>query len=392
MAGEAGTGQETTVQPTVSKPDILIRYEPALSSTSDHPTGPTPPAPALRQGPQASVGPAGENAPPPEKVAEPSTETKPDTPAPKPEEVAADAAEAAAETAAKSAGKKPFSERISDIAKARDEAVARATAAEAKAAEAARVADERLAKLTEQVEALVKQNTKPDPLDIKPARPDRAAFDSPQAYDAAMDAFIEQTTAWSARQGQKAAEQSLAEQKKADAEAAAAEASTSAAEKSAAAVVERFQAAQAKAIEKHADFVQTVSNKDLPITTPMAHAILQAAEDGTEVMYYLGKHPEEAARIAALTPEPTAVQEAHIAISRAAIEIGKLAATLAAAPKAEVSKTPAPIAPVGARGASGHKTLSEMSMDEYATTVPEYVASRDARAAVGGRKSAVTLQ
>lgn len=86
------------------------------------------------------------------------------------------------------------------------------------------------------------------------------------------------------------------------------------------------------------DFEDLVlSNRSLPITEGMA-AVIQDSEDGPAVAYHLGKHPEEASRIARLDPVS------------AARELGKIEARLAfereqvrkPAPKPPVSQAPPP--------------------------------------------------
>src|SRR5574337_6644 len=72
--------------------------------------------------------------------------------------------------------------------------------------------------------------------------------------------------------------------------------------------------------------------------------------DGHEIAYYLGTHPDEAARISSLTPY------------QAALAIGAISARLSE----PVPDTPKPVKPVGSR-ASVSKSLGELSMDEYAS-------------------------
>lgn len=109
---------------------------------------------------------------------------------------------------------------------------------------------------------------------------------------------------------------------------------------------------EAEAIEKYPDFKEVVGNESIAISGPMAYAIPRHAQ-AHDIAYYLGKNPEEAARIALLGP------------AESAMEIGAIAYQLRQT-KPEVSKAPSPVRPVGTSNASGRKSLDSMSMDEYA--------------------------
>jgi hypothetical protein len=77
----------------------------------------------------------------------------------------------------------------------------------------------------------------------------------------------------------------------------------------------------------------------LPISRTMAEAIVDS-DQGVKLTVHLVNHPEEASRIAALSP------------ARQAAELGKLEAKLSATPVKKPSNAPAPITPVGAKGSS----------------------------------------
>jgi hypothetical protein len=92
---------------------------------------------------------------------------------------------------------------------------------------------------------------------------------------------------------------------------------------------------------------------EVPITTPMAEAIKEEAL-GHEIAYYLGKNPQEAHKIAQLSP-----------ISQAR-EIGKLAVKMEQTkpkPKTQTA-APSPTQPVSGRGSTGKK-IEDMSVSEY---------------------------
>jgi len=112
-------------------------------------------------------------------------------------------------------------------------------------------------------------------------------------------------------------------------------------------VQQKTQAAVAKAAEKFADFEDVALSPDLAMTPVMAEALLDC-ENFPEVAYHLGQHPEEAKRIAKLSP------------AAQAREIGKLEVKLASAVKdateqqtaRRTTNAPAPVKPVGAKGAA----------------------------------------
>lgn len=154
-----------------------------------------------------------------------------------------------------------------------------------------------------------------------------------------------------------------------------------------------------KAAEKYPDFEAVTGADSLPITDTMGYMIV-TREDGPEIAYYLGKNPQEAARIAALTVPgqtfPAGHPRAGLPLSDAvaqAFELGRIAAKLASAaptgstepadegsPPPVVSAVPTPSASVvppvvlpappspisGASAAATRRDPSEMSMDEYA--------------------------
>lgn len=64
-------------------------------------------------------------------------------------------------------------------------------------------------------------------------------------------------------------------------------------------VSEQFKERSIAAQEAHEDFVEVVSNPDLQITPSMVY-VMADSEIGGEIAYYLGKHPEEAARISVM--------------------------------------------------------------------------------------------
>lgn len=108
-----------------------------------------------------------------------------------------------------------------------------------------------------------------------------------------------------------------------------------------------------KASERYPDFQTVVSNPNLPINDAMAEYIAESDEGG-EVAYFLGKNPMRAAQIAQLSPV------------KAARELARIESELASKPKAQPSKAPDPITPVGSRGAA-RSSSSPSDSDDIAT-------------------------
>jgi hypothetical protein len=116
-------------------------------------------------------------------------------------------------------------------------------------------------------------------------------------------------------------------------------------------VSEQFLERAEKASEKYPDFQQVAGNPNLPINEGMAEFIADS-DAGPDVAYYLGKHPSEAAKIAQLSP------------IRAARELTRIEAELSNKPPVKTSNAPAPISPIGNRGAV-QTSLANMDFAEY---------------------------
>ena len=109
----------------------------------------------------------------------------------------------------------------------------------------------------------------------------------------------------------------------------------------------------------YTDFDEVVTAKDVQITKDMVKALAETDDPG-EVAYYLGKHKDEASRIAGMKP---------LAQAR---EIGKLEAKLAnrKPPGKKTTQAPDPIDPV--RGSdSSSKSTNDMDFREYEQTMNE---------------------
>jgi hypothetical protein len=185
----------------------------------------------------------------------------------------------------------------------------------------------------------------PDP------RPVRTAYDDPEKYEADL-------VTWSAKA---AAKVTQAEIEKSVKEREAKEAKDKTEKETQASVKKRMDAwakSKAEAIEKYPDYEEVAEADTVSINQAMAYAILEENLDtgkGTEIAYYLGQHPDEAAKIAALTTQS--------AVDRA---IGKLADRLEREPVKPVSKAPEPPKPLGSRAGAIKKSADNESMEEYA--------------------------
>ena len=114
-----------------------------------------------------------------------------------------------------------------------------------------------------------------------------------------------------------------------------------------------WEARAVKASSKYEDFEEIVG--DLKPTTPWAEAIMRS-ENGEDVAYHLGKHPQEARKIFSLEPQDQF------------LEIGRLSARLAnVETKLKTpSKAPAPITPVQAEAKpSGNEIRENQPPEEY---------------------------
>lgn len=100
----------------------------------------------------------------------------------------------------------------------------------------------------------------------------------------------------------------------------------------------------------HKDFVEVVGK--IPLTEDSLGAAMEA-DNSADVLYFLGKNPTEAARIASMSPVGQAV------------EIGRISNTLATPKPKRQTSAPPPVKPL--RGATGkfEKSPEDMSYEEY---------------------------
>lgn len=115
---------------------------------------------------------------------------------------------------------------------------------------------------------------------------------------------------------------------------------------------EAFGYREAEARERYTDYDAVTRNPNVAITPDMAE-VIRDSDVGPEIAYHLGKNPQEAMRLAQLSP------------MRRAVEMGKLEARLTA-PKPVAKQPPAPLQPVTGIAAGGSRDPGSMSMSEYA--------------------------
>jgi len=109
-------------------------------------------------------------------------------------------------------------------------------------------------------------------------------------------------------------------------------------------VAESFLEKAEKAQERYPDYHAVVGNPSLAINEGMVEFIAES-DLGADVAYFLGKNPMKAAQIAQMSP------------IKAARELSRIEAEIASKPKANPSKAPEPISPVGTRGKSSVSAL-----------------------------------
>lgn len=102
---------------------------------------------------------------------------------------------------------------------------------------------------------------------------------------------------------------------------------------------------------RYADFDRVVNDPNLPIAQHVA-GMIQTADNGADLAYYLGTHRDEAARISQMPP------------MEAARALGRIEARLSLPKPKTTTETPDPIDPVRPK-ATAAKDPSKMSMAEY---------------------------
>src|SRR5690606_25080477 len=113
---------------------------------------------------------------------------------------------------------------------------------------------------------------------------------------------------------------------------------------------ERCNQTYTQGVSEFQDFDSALQNLHLVGISPQALADITTMPDSHKILYQLGKNPDNAERILAMSP------------MQMGIELAKL--STAAPAQKPVSKAPAPISPVGG-AASAEPDFSKMSDDEW---------------------------
>lgn len=190
----------------------------------------------------------------------------------------------------------------------------------------------------------------------EPQRPKRADFTDPDAYDAALDKYIDERAAFVSRQEVVKDRTEREAKARADAEA-----------KARQSVLEAHNSRVTKAQEKYADWKDVAEAPDVDVSMAVASAIL-THEQGPDIQYWLGQNKAEAARIFKL---PVAAQLVEIGIVAHQLRAPAATPTPAPAPAPKpLTNAPPPIKPAATGSSDTERSLEELgnegSMEEYA--------------------------
>ena len=128
-----------------------------------------------------------------------------------------------------------------------------------------------------------------------------------------------------------------------------------------------WQSRVSEATAELADFATVAQNPDLPVTQAMAEAITDS-EVGPKILYHLGQNPDEAARIAKLSPlaQIRAIGKIESSLEIVAASAGEGEDVEPPTKKPVVSKAPPPHKPIGgAPSVNPAKNIEGMSQREY---------------------------
>lgn len=190
------------------------------------------------------------------------------------------------------------------------------------------------------------------PQDLRPQRPKRETFETPDAYDKALDTYDTELSSWTTRQATAAARAQVDKERLETSQRTQRETEETQRRTYIETTAKTWKERSDAFTKDHPDF-QEVAYGDTTITNFMGSAIVEA-DNGPAIAYHLGTHPEIALEIAKLTP------------MKQTVAIGKLASELEQAAKPVASKAPRPIQPLRSSASATPKTPSEMSMSEYA--------------------------
>lgn len=116
-------------------------------------------------------------------------------------------------------------------------------------------------------------------------------------------------------------------------------------------VRQSFQERAAAARERYQDFDEVAFDASVPVSEEMT-VVIAESEHGPDIAYYLGSHPDEARRIASLSP---------LAQAR---ELGRIEAKVSQAPVKKTTSAPPPAKILKGKG-SPERDPSKMSIEEY---------------------------
>ena len=305
--------------------DILNVKAPALSATSDMPVIETKPDASPAEKPVA------EAVPPTEDVGE----------AEQSEESATSATETPESVPGQPAAPRGVGKKIAELTRQREEERRRADSEH----------EERLRLL-----ALLESQKTPEPeAPVKPARTD---YPDDNAWDEALMLYAEQKATFEAT---KVVAARLEEESAKTMQSAVAEGQKIA--------LEAYNTRKEKTMEKYADFDEVANSPDVKVSMPVAHAIIHS-ENGPEIQYYLGKHPDEAQRLSDMTVRQfnpqTRLMDTVPDVARQLLELGLIVGKInAPAPKPAISNVPKPLKPLKGGETQISKDPKDMSVDEY---------------------------
>lgn len=264
----------------------------------------------------------------PEQVEEPAVATT----AEEPEEVEADAEDPSAEPEQRKS--KGVQKRIDELVKQREEERRRAERLEAM--------------LERQLSQAQKPEARPEPQPMPETRP-KPTRESVE-YD--EDAYIEALTEWKLEQREAKAIQQYRRQQE--------EQQRQSLEKS---YEQRRAEIVTKGKEKYEDFADVVFSLPVDVMHVGVAQALMETESPSDVAYWLGKNPAEAARIAKLSP------------MKMAVELGKVETRLSSPPPKPTTTAPPPVNPVGGREPA-QKDPNKMTTAEWMAWREKQLAER----------------
>ena len=166
-----------------------------------------------------------------------------------------------------------------------------------------------------------------------PKAPNSLNYDSDDDYQKAMDVWLDQATDRKLSQKEKQAEEKRVQVQQQE-------------------VFQTWESKQSDFADKYEDYYDVAHAEDLPISKDMVEA-LTSSDKGPEILYHLGRNPQEAARICQLPP---------IAAAR---EIGKIEAKIALTPPKKTTNAPPPINTLSGAGTGAVIDQDSMTTNDW---------------------------